>query len=599
MTRSPLKLGIMGLGAVVVLGGLWGLTRGQAEAGAAGGTAGGLAAEEPVESPPEVTAHLVEVQDRVEPLREAVAQESGAAASPAPALELASVSGTVQLPRGFVPTEPVDVFAWPVGEARERAPLTLRIAANASSWTFEELPFGAWVFTARAAAKATSGDHCAWGKSREFSVESAGEYDGLLVPLTEFGVRALVTDMNGMPLAGIDVIYRLNHLDSTAGEVRNWTAPRGKNEVSVQTFSNGIVSFETLSGSLNALGYGSGSAGRVEIGRVTQAPQEPPASSELHFDEEELSRLFLKAVSEAQEEAGGGQVVVERGAQGGWLFNVTDSGGVAEEIVMEEEEEEGEEEGEEEPVEPPIPATGRATTDAAGRVWIALPGPGEVTVWLPRSKLKEADTDPGFIYGAVQVELTSEAPIGEASLALERAAALMGRLVGTDGHVKGITAFLTPMESGNSDSVNTNDKGFFKFAGKKPGKYIFYARSGGESGQDFSANRIVELTGGSIYQLDDVLTASSNLTGMVTGPDGQPKTGAKVIAYGANNRSLTRTARTDEFGVFTITGMYAVEYTLEVSGQSLAEGAAFYVPPAGGTARVGTLVLEPSASKGQ
>ncbi len=597
MTRSLGNLGIAALGVAALLGGLWAITRGQVAAG----ETGGLVSEgEPDPETPEDAPHLVGIQDPTEPLREAVSGAGdGVSATPEPGdvVELASVSGTLFLPSGFQPTEPIKVYAWPTGDD-DRMPLEVEIAGSAKEWTFKELPVGPWVISARAVAN----DHCAWGKSKELKVAGSEEREGVEVPLKEFGVRGVVTDSGGAPLAGIEVRYDLDFSDRTVGDIAGWNQKKksswnnGPNQrIKINfggeniAFANGLLRADAASDIRITSTLESGLSGAIlappsietiemptiDLGeyRIESNANQVAAQTallealtrQIEFDLTD-STVGSPNLNDPQFAAG-----LSSGAVQGWNF-IHNTGEVEEA--------------------PSIPSSGVVITDAAGRFWVAVPGPGEVTMRVSDSELDLEANDPGYLGNSTSVDLTDDAPIGNAILALERAAAVTGRLVRADGQLDDISVFLRPFDGGTTDTSSTDGDGRFRFRGRKPGKYHFYARSGGDSGQDYCTCGVLQLSAGSIYLLDDVLTRSSSLTGVVVGKDGQPVAGAKVTAYGAANRSLTRTGRTDQWGVFTIVGMYPVDYTLEVSGRKVAEGMKFSVPPGGGMADSGTLTLE-------
>lgn len=591
MTDTIGKLGLSVLGVSVLLGGLWAAGRGQAAAG----ETDGLVGQDERVAAAAASANLVGLEDPVSPLLEEVLEpqeEDRVAIESGDVVEFACVHGVVSLPGGFEPTEPVEVFAWPVGEG-ERAPVRLELGPSTREWTFQELSLGRWVFTARAVAK----DHCAWGKSRELFVLAPDRYDGVEVPLKEFGVRGLLTDKAGSPVPGVAVNYDLDYSDMTVGSIEDWA--RRRQPVELELSSNRVhLSFvggelELVAESL-LIPSAESDFLVTSIEELIPPPADPfPAqpvtaggafTSTAQVDSALEAALLEMAVRGLEDETVGSPSLdgprIIRSTSSAWGFepsNFVDVTEVAEDV-------------------PSIPSSGTVLTDAAGRFWIALPGPGEVSMQVASTRIEYGETDPGYLGDSTSVDLTPDAPIGEARLALERAAALVGRLVRGDGHLDDLSVFLRPAEGGNTATGSTDAEGRFRFSARKPGRYIFYARSGGNSGQEYCTTAEIDLVAGSVYSLDDVLTGSSSLTGVVVGADGQPVTGANVTAYGANNRSLKRTGVTDEWGSFTIRGMYPVEYILEVSGKPAAQGAKFLVPPAGGMANAGTLTLDGAES---
>lgn len=569
---APIGIAALAVGAIVTC--LFALSRGDARAEASAGRSapGEAAADEG-----RTSATLDVIDDAASGVRETVTETPGdAAAQPDAATpeEFTTVSGLLVLPPGFEPTEPVKVHAWPSGDD-DREPSEIELEASATAWTFDQLAPGPWTFTARAIAD----DHCAWGRSASVQTAAWSERKGVEVVMKEYGVRGIVRDAGGAPVAGLDVHYRLSLSDPMVGEIDGWS--RHRRPVSASLDANTWRISVDLEGELLET--------RRELAALERSVQVladrdpvvfelPDAETEVRASAGEAQAALLRAWSERLREEARVESAespfrsVEVLSHGEWAV----LGGAVDELATG----------------PSTPPSGAVTTAGDGSFWIPLPGSGEVTLSVRSTRIGPDSTDPGFLATSAETELTEAAPVATHPITVERAAAISGRLSRADGNLDEISVFLRSLDEGDTDVTNTDAEGRFSFSGQRPGKFILYARGGGTSGQSFCTDADLWLTGGSIHRFDDVLTASSSLTGVVVDGAGEPVVGATVVAFGADNRSLKRSARTDDRGVFTIVGMYSVDYTLEVADQELAGGARFRVLAGGAMANAGTLTVD-------
>lgn len=216
---------------------------------------------------------------------------------------------------------------------------------------------------------------------------------------------------------------------------------------------------------------------------------------------------------------------------------------------------------EEEPIEPP------KTTDASGRYRLALPGPGhyglrvngvEVEVLAKNGEIEVSEIDPFAVHDFEVV----------------RAASLSGRVSIYSGESPaGVYCFL---KLSSTDTEGVDEEGNFRFDRLWPGTYHFYARGGGDSGQDFSYHCMVEIVEGGNHNINPILEPSFEVKGQLTGATGE-YANMRVIASGKTNSSLTREAEVMIDGSFTIRGLYASEYELTVRNRKLTEEVVFFV----------------------
>ncbi|MEM6673244.1 MAG: carboxypeptidase-like regulatory domain-containing protein [Planctomycetota bacterium] len=229
------------------------------------------------------------------------------------------------------------------------------------------------------------------------------------------------------------------------------------------------------------------------------------------------------------------------------------------------------------------------TTDQSGRFRVPLSGPAEVAIMAPHPSRELPPVAEHTIRKSVTVEVNARSPRAEISLELVRAGRVVGRITRSDGgDVEGLNVFLRRVGSGGTDTGETGAGGDFAFDRLLPGTYLFYARGGGANGQDLSAHRRLVVREGERTDVETMLTPSSRLSGTLIDPRGGPVSNQEVIAIGTDNARLTRQARTDPQGRFTISGMYGTSYRLTVDGTELQQ---INVAPEGAHVEVGELRL--------
>ncbi|MEM9382811.1 MAG: carboxypeptidase regulatory-like domain-containing protein, partial [Planctomycetota bacterium] len=457
-----------------------------------------------------------------------------------------AVAGVVLLPRTFPSGPAATVRAWRVDEQESKPPAETD-ASNGRSWQFEALAPGTWVFAARAGA----GERIAYGRSRPVLLVEGVVPDLVRIELIEYAVEGRITDSNGLPVPGLDIRYEWDGSDEYAGdpaEISELTSNALFSGNAVLRFNSGEISFSGDTIRLDAPdGLPSGDArGLGELGYgptlVDVAPVQV-ASIEVEEIErtlQETRRLYEAAVTVAADELQVNALewdtpqVTEETPTVFWIGGSSRSG--------------------------------RVTTDADGRYRIALEGPGRIQVVAPAEEGTAAPGGGRWIQQRDYVESTPEATIVEQNFRLVRAASVSGSVRRSDGDEEdAIETFLRRIGSRSTDNTTAREGGF-EFEDCEPGEYLFYARSGGQSGQAYSAHRRFVLREGEQFRLDEVLTPSSTATGLVVDPAGAAVVGARVVAYGVDNRSLERRGTTDDSGRFTISGMYGCEYSFEVAG---------------------------------
>lgn len=481
----------------------------------------------------------------IEPI-DGAADENGIESDPR---ALCCVKGVMLLPPTFPGGAPATINAWPAGEESGSAPAEEEVTAS-DTWRIADLMPGKWVFVARAEING----RIAWGRSQEIELVENVAPDLVRILLTEYYISGQVTDAIGMPIAGLPVSYEWDGTEEYAGDMMEVSESSEVRFISAGTFQIFSGAVGTLSGD--------------QI-RAT----------------DEVTIQFIQSAAQIE----GLQI-----APGTGLTAVT--GGFQESGTFE-----GSEEIELPTIQPYESSifqeiTSRVgeivVTGPDGRFHIALEGPGRVNVAAPLSGYTVAPGSTRWLTESTSVEVSTDAPMASVEFALLRTATIRGHLLRSDGNAAdSVNVFLRRIGAGSTDADTTASDGTFQFESCRPGEHLFYARSGGSSGQDYSVHSRIVVNEGDEFILDEILMPSSSVTGVVMDESNSPVEGATITATGAENNNLNRTAKTDASGRFTIVGMYGTDYTLAVGGRQLLEKATVSVLSNGDRVDIGALVV--------
>ncbi|MFT6111099.1 MAG: hypothetical protein ACJA2W_004028 [Planctomycetota bacterium] len=498
-------------------------------------------------------------------------------AAAADSTEPCVVEGVLLLPRGFPAPEGLSLGAWAVGDGASSAPI-LGAPGLDQTFRFEDVPTGSWTFVARAETEG----RIAWGRSAPVTAVPGGHVGGVRVRLEEYVVEGIVTDRFGVPLVGIPVGYGWEGSDEFAGRVL---------EPPVEENFLDEVPIRSIIGEL-------ASTSASELPSPAPSPEEPEAERR---DIEAMMRALESAIGQEGSGLvgmgyGGGSepsptigIRIQSPSNDGSSFGF--SGGTLDlasgsfstnNIVF--------------TISPDFNDFGHGSargetvfTDAAGAFRIALEGPGSVGITTPGVP-EEGERE--WIPEDQSATVTLEGPSERADFELMRAARIEGHVIRSDADPVSINVFLRRADGGGTQSETTDENGVFKFRELAPGRYLFYARSGGRQGQDFSLHLEIDVSEGGTAVIDDMLTPSSSAIGVVRDSAGQPVAGVRVSARGAINSSLTRSASTNDSGHFEILGMYACDYLLSVNGRKLIHKHEVTLPPQGARVDAGVLAVE-------
>lgn len=515
------------------------------------------------EGPNEDPVDLAAVDRPAEAAREVVvpaAEEANGpngSAAPAP-MTPATVHGTVTLPPGFPTGADIEITGWNRDPEMAIAPPKV-IAQADGSWSFDSLVPGNWTFTARVAHE----DRLGTGRSDPLELAAGEDRRNVRIAMREYVVMGTVTDSAGAPLRGLRVSYDWSGAEPALREASKSQDPW---RVSISNLPVGgqNVSF----GRLNAVTtWANPTASDVRISTVqnTEAGEERILEMVKMLEVIQMDMRNVELSGEVNSLEG---LALESFLPGN-LNPLTEP---AHELFFA----------------PTDHASGEVTTDDAGRFRIPLEGRGEVSITAPAHTDQPSALEAQFLRTSQSVEVTEQAPSAMVEFMLLRAATVNGHVMRSDGTKSSISVFLRP-EGKSTKTGTTDDEGAFEFARLRPGKHNFYARSGGDSGQEFSVALVLELREGENRYINDVLTASSSVQGVLQNPSGQPLTGVKITAFGADNDNLKRTGTTDEHGFFRIVGMYAGDYVLSLQGFSFGDKVEAYAPPRGAVKDIGVL----------
>lgn len=515
------------------------------------------------------------------------------------AAEPCILEGVLRMPRNFPRTSEVTLLAWHSGEG---LPPVTTVSPSDRPFRFDEVPPGEWTIVARA----ESGDRIAWGKSLPVHAVAGGHVSGISVALFEYYVEGVVTDKNGLPLAGLEFSLSWSPSDPLAGT-------RSPDHISFESYADGfrgspirpqgLTNLPSLSGEVSgfqAISDATLEADLREIEALLSAVRQTERVSHVEF--EDPASPFAPEVPVDQPSAPASPTVVYLDAQQ-TLNNSLSTLQLSNDIGLVLTQGNLEVSGAKitfddalvtyssyRPASWRVPGGGdrRFTTGPGGTFRVALEGPGTFEIVGPEHN---SDDMLDWLRTSVSGEVTVEAPIARADIELRLGGRVEGRVVRSDGHAAGIDVFLRRLGSGSTSNHDTDENGRFEYEKLEPGKYLFYARHGGSAGQDYCLHLELDVREGQTVFIDDILTASSSLTGVVQDTTGMPLKGVTVTASGSNNDNLTRRGKTDEFGVFTIVGMYACRYDLSVGKRRPTEAVSVDVPPQGALTDVGVVVV--------
>ena len=510
-------------------------------------------------------ADLIDVRRDIQATREIASTGGGDAVSGATREETSSVAGTVQLPRTFPRGTPggdptIELTAWSVESGDRNVAPANTAAAMDGGWRFEGLVPGTWLITARAEA----GGHIATATSAPIDLDPGQSRSGIRLALEEFVVTGTVTNSAGLPLRGIRVRYEWHGSDRRS-------VPSNSNSALVVDF--GTVT--QLSG--RSLNVARSREVAPSFGLPTALLSDVSSSMNGEVDAETL-KVLLAAAQQARSAQSESRFKNSRGAT---LSSLSLPSEVPIEYVGNS---------------PLSYAASEVVTDASGQFQVALEGPGRVELQAPAPSDGQDKAKPEYLRESKELTLTSDAPHMAVDFMLLRPATVFGHVVSVDGTKDNISLFLRPSRR-SSRTQSSDEDGAFRYDELRPGRYNFYARTGGKSGQDFSFASIFDLREGEDKMVNEVLVASSSFEGILTDESGQRISGARVTALGADNSNLKRSGKTDAQGLFRIPGMYAGEYVLSVSGYSLRDDSEVYVAPRGTRADIGVLIVRPAAER--
>lgn len=492
--------------------------------------------------------------ERTEIVDEALLAEEEAAAELA-ARPRCKVEGVILAPRTFPPRADVTVMACPVDVPDQRGPVERSFGSH-ETWRFDDLLPGKWVLVARAEADG----RIAWGRTEEMALVPEVQPGLVRIAVDEYVVEGVVTDTRGMPIPNLPIRYEWDGDDPYSGEEIE--------DVGHIALLNG----DTLSSGTIRISFEASDLQLVAQEEL-QAVNFQPVQS---YEPAQIEESFTNLAGQLQSYEGSPNLDVQLSQQlaNAWI----DASAIEGLTVM------------------PMNsfefnswASETVTTDAAGRFRIALSGPGRVDITAPQRDREVAPGEARWIEERARVEITKEAPAGTANFELVRAASVRGRVVRSDGEgTDDISVFLRRKGASTVNS-SVNGQGEFSYETCRPGEYLFYARGGGRSGQDFSLHLAFELKEGEEFWIDDVLTQSSTAEGLVLDDTGAPLVGATVTAYGLLNDNLKRTGRTDDSGRFRIVGMYGCEYRFVVEKRQLVREVTATVAQGADRVDVGTI----------
>lgn len=470
------------------------------------------------------------------------------------------VTGRVRAESTFTSDAVTTVWAHRPGAAEEQARSVTASNLAPREWAFESLPRGSWVFT----AFVVEGERVALGSVGPVDVLAGGA--PISIEALEYSVGGVVTDANGQPIEGVTVSCwwassdenRLpdRHFPPRFASVTEPPSPHGSLAI------NGPFIDEMQSVTTDAMGrfsFAVAGPGAVEL--------HAPASD--FIGREGLS--FHSEGSTTTIRLGNGQLDL-----------------AATNIVLNFE---------------PVDASSPEAPQSLG--YGASPSLEEQALLeglfrnhrSSRAPDGSADSGPDWLASSVEVQLTEAEPqVHQVTIQLFKTAKLRGRLRADAGGPEGIDCFLrllsksVPGGAARQQHTSTDENGEFTFERCAPGEYFLYARSGGEDGQDYSLRLAFTLDEDEERYIDDRLTPSGRIRGIVHDREGLPLVGVDVRATGRRNGNLTRRATTDASGIYTLTGLYEGEYEVKLANNGVERSLIIEVPPGGAVLEADPLV---------
>ena len=470
------------------------------------------------------------------------------------------VTGRVRAEPTFTSDAVTTIWAHRPGAAEEEARSVTASNLAPREWAFESLPRGSWVFT----AFVVEGERVALGSVGPVDVLAGGA--PISIEALEYSVGGVVTDANGQPIEGVTVSC--------------WWASSDENRLPDRHFPPRFASVTeppSPHGSLSINGPSIDDMQSVTtdaMGRFSFAVAGPGAV-ELHAPASDL--IGREGLSFRPE----GFTTTIRLGNGQLDLAATN-------IALNFE-----------PVDTSSPEAPQSVGNGASP---SLEEQALLEGLFRNSRSSQApddsgDSGPDWLASSVKVQLTEAEPqVHQVTIQLFRTARLRGRLRADAGGPEGIDCFLrllsksAPRSAARQQHTSTDENGEFTFERCAPGEYFLYARSGGEAGQDYSLRLAFTLDEDEERYIDDRLTPSGRIRGIVHDREGLPLVGVDVRATGRRNGNLTRRATTDASGMYTLTGLYEGEYEVKLANNGVERSLIIEVPPGGAVLEADPLV---------
>ncbi|MGD2017240.1 MAG: carboxypeptidase regulatory-like domain-containing protein [Planctomycetota bacterium] len=548
---TPSRRSAIALAAAAVCGVLWLALTGPARDEVGGAPVRPAAVEAPEErhpAAPELSA--VSGEER----RRAAAGDTAEPEAPPDEAVAAGVRvhGQVRADATFAPEAVTTVWAHRPGAEEEEEARSVQADPRAPrAWAFEALPPGSWIFT----AFVVEGERVAIGSAGP--VDVAAGAPPVAIDAMEYSVAGVVTDSDGQPLPEIAVELWWTSSEPHRLPSRHFP-PRFAGASEIPELFGGLSG---LSRNVSRVGD-SQRAMTDGMGRF-RFPVAGPGTVELRAPGNDWIGREAITFQLSSGFEGDGVVRIAADTNMTVSFEVNDT--ASPQVVPPP----GEEEQRQRLALSQALVASVLELDSEGE---GGPEDGETT-WLPSS---------------VEDQLTPAKPrIDDLVLQLHRPASLSGRLRANGGGPEGISCFLrlltksAPKGAPRQQQVSTDENGEFTFAGCAAGEYFLYARCGGEAGQDYSLRVALTLGEGEERFIDDRLTPSARINGVVRDREGRPLAGVDVRATGRRNGNLTRRATTDASGMYTLVGLYEGDYVLTLANNRVEKPLIVEVPAGG------------------